>query len=306
MISKRTANYSPKLMAVYMLAALLGLLVLGGSAFGQESALPVRYNATTLQGDGAVCPPTDQRDAARANISEDIRSLIRISVLPVIQGNQGYGACGCGGPGWTRIAYLDMTDPTQQCPQNWNLITTPKRTCGRSTSGCSSAIFSNNGGLQYSQVCGQIVSYQYGHPDGFNTRSIDTTYVDGVSLTHGSPREHIWSFAAARDEGYILTECPCTSTTAAPHAPSFVGYDYFCESGAPAGTAISNTFFTDNPLWDGDSCVPTSTCCSFNDPPWFCKQLPQTTTDDLEVRICASVAPSGEDTPIELMEIYVK
>ena len=31
--------------------------------------------------------------------------------------------------------------------------------------------------------------------------TIDSNYVDGVSLTHGSnPRQHIWTFAAALDE----------------------------------------------------------------------------------------------------------
>ena len=275
----------------------------------------MRYNATTLQGDGQVCPPTDQRDAARANISEDIRSLINTSVLPAIQG---YGACGCGGPGWTRFAYLDMTDPTQQCPQNWNLITTPKRTCGRSrvtTISCDSAIFSNNGGLEYSQVCGRIVSYQYGNTDAFDTLTsdIDNHYVEGVSLTHGSPREHIWSFAAARDETQTSNQvCPCTNInnpTTNFNIPSFVGDDYFCETGAPTGTVVpfSNpTFYPDDPLWDGDGCGPTSTCCGFNNPPWFCKQLPQLTTDDLEARLCAYTTLTSEDTPIELIEIYVK
>ncbi len=46
----------------------------------------------------------------------------------------------------------------------------------------------------------------------FNGGLINSTYVDGVSLTHGSPREHIWTFASALDEcvsegpGY---NCPC-------------------------------------------------------------------------------------------------
>ena len=33
---------------------------------------------------------------------------------------------------------------------------------------------------------------------GFRTleHTIDQAYVDGLSVTHGSPRQHIWSFAA--------------------------------------------------------------------------------------------------------------
>ena len=39
--------------------------------------------------------------------------------------------------------------------------------------------------------------------------TIDSSYVDGVSLTHGqTPRKHIWTFAAAHDEiraNYVVT-----------------------------------------------------------------------------------------------------
>ena len=288
-------------MAVYTLAVLLGLLVLGESSIGDE-----KYDATTLQGDGQVCPPTDQRDAARANISEDIRSLINTSVLPAMQG---YGACNCGRPGWTRMAYLDMTDPTQQCPQNWRLNGAPKRTCGRTSSQCNSAIFSNNGSLQYSQVCGRIISYQYGQANAFFAllNNIESRYVDGVSLTHGSPREHIWTFAAALDESVTNRACPCSNINynGDHRLPFFVGVDYHCETGVPPeSTFTAYTFYPDDPLWDGEGCGPTSTCCTFNNPPWFCKELPQLTTDDLEVRICGG--NSDQDTPIELIEIYVK
>ena len=61
----------------------------------------------------------------------------------------------------------------------------------------------------------------------------------------------------------------------------------------------------DDPLWDGQGCGPTSTCCTFNNPPWFCKQLPQSTNTDLEVRLCGASAYLG-NTAIELIELYVK
>ena len=49
--------------------------------------------------------------------------------------------CGCNGTGgWMRVANLDMTDTSQQCPDGLRLITSPKRTCGRVTpiEGCNS------------------------------------------------------------------------------------------------------------------------------------------------------------------------
>ncbi len=43
---------------------------------------------------------------------------------------------------------------------------------------------------------------------------------------------------------------------------------------------------SDDPLWDGAGCGPTSSCCQLNNPPWFCVSFPEPTTDDLELRIC--------------------
>ena len=63
---------------------------------------------------------------------------------------------------------------------------------------------------------------------------------------------------------------------------------------------------TDDPLWDGQECWGTSTCCGFNNPPWFCKQLPQPTTDDIELRICGDDDISNKDTPIEIVEMYIR
>ena len=63
--------------------------------------------------------------------------------------------------------------------------------------------------------------------------------------------------------------------------------------------------YGDDPLWDGAGCGPNSDCCDFNDPPWFRKQLPSTTTDNIEMRLCRAGAPD-EDTPVEIIEIYVQ
>ena len=66
--------------------------------------------------------------------------------------------------------------------------------------------------------------------------------------------------------------------------------------------------YSDDPLWDGQDCGgDEGTCCDPPNLPWFCKELPETTTDDLEVRLCA-VQHSGidEDIPIELLELYIQ
>ncbi|XP_064387384.1 uncharacterized protein LOC135335766 [Halichondria panicea] len=228
-------------------------------------------------------------------------------------------SCSCNtAGGWMRVANLDMTDPNQNCPEGLQLATRtepPLRTCGRVEGpvGCVSATYSTYG-VKYSKVCGRIIAYQNSTPDAFHSYfsnralSIDYVYVDGVSLTHGqSPRQHIWTFAGALDETRSnMHRCPCTrpDLNYTGVVPPFIGQDYFCETGSRE--VFSFIFYPDDPLWDGQGCGGTSTCCEFNNPPWFCKQLPQPTTDDIELRICGNVGIGNEDTPIELVEIYVR
>ena len=231
--------------------------------------------------------------------------------------------CGCNSSGgWTRVAFLNMTDPSQQCPSAWALKTRssePRRVCGRDSSGasCKSVTYSTFS-MNYSHVCGRVIGYQSGVPDAFAdlSQTIEGYYVDGVSLTHGPPgsRQHIWTFAAGIVENnpssYPQWSCPCADRAQAlPLVPSFVGNDYFCESGNPASTYTFTIFAANDPLWDGQGCGAAS-CCELSyppgvTPPWFCKQLPQATTDDIEVRLCGDERIGNEDTPVELIEIYV-
>ena len=87
---------------------------------------------------------------------------------------------------------------------------------------------------------------------------------------------------------------------------SHVGNDYFCESGNP-GPGVLAQLLTSDPLWDGQGCA-TPLCCELSFPPGaprFCKQLPLATTDDIEVRICRDEFTT-EDTPLELVELYIR
>ena len=95
-------------------------------------------------------------------ITEDIFQQVESFVLSQYN-------CPCGGPGqWTRIAHLDMSDPSQQCPSIWSLITTPVRGCGRSgRRACDSVTFPSTG-QSYSHVCGRVTAYQSGRPNAFN------------------------------------------------------------------------------------------------------------------------------------------
>ena len=223
----------------------------------------------------------------------------------------------CGGTGgWRTAVYLDMTDPNTNCPSGWNMTGYSKRTCGRATSSrfsCDSVFFPVSGG-PYSQVCGRIRAYQYGGPDAFVgydrgvQTTIDSAYVCGVAVMYGSPRQHIWTFASGAwesDTRHLYWNCPC-DTTGVISIPPFVGEDYFCESGYVYGSGIAIAFHSNDILWDGRDCHSTSTCCSLHNPPYFTKTFNQTTTDDLELRMCFRESPSLANIAVELVELYVK
>ena len=284
----------------------------------QNSALPAAVSPAVVHGtESGVCPSAEVIDALKNATKQEIRELLQTLVNPAL--NRNGPPCSCGGPGeWTRIAFLNMTDLTQQCPTNWRLTTSPVRACGRSSSSCDSAFFSSNG-HSYSHVCGRLVGYQQGSTDAFEpsiiaSPGLEGAYIDGISLTHGGAgsRQHIWSFVSAlyeTDPNYSPSyNCPCTNSNVNwPHqVPSFIGNNYFCDTGSTGPGFSYTTVYPGDPLWDGQGCGPTNTCCEFNNPPWFCTTLPQPTSDDIELRICAnSVATNNEDTLVNLIDINI-
>ena len=190
-----------------------------------------------------------------------------------------------------------------------------KRLCGMASAqaGCSSTTFAIHG-IEYSCVCGKITAYQYGSPDSFKNlhrseTTINDNYVDGISLTYGNPHAHIWTFAGAPDECSAAApySCPCTNihhSGSAARSPSFVGTDYFCDTATTEHW--QQKLYADDPLWDGAGCGPANTCCSLNNPPWFLKQLPSTTTGNIEMRICHNEASVNEDVLIETIELLIQ
>ena len=223
----------------------------------------------------------------------------------------------CGTPGWRRLAFINMTNTSYNCPTGLNLTSYSKRTCGLPstlTGGCISTMFTVHG-TQYRQVCGRIRGYQFGataafHGYSYYNRGIDIHYVDGVSLTHGRPgmRQHIWTFAAGINE-YAAhlrqATCPC-DTLDYSTVPPFVANDYFCESAETSRWTYQYMFYPNDVLWDGRDCSGASMCCQLNNPPWFTKVLPNSTTDDIEMRVCSDGSRVTDDIPIELIELYIK
>ena len=229
-------------------------------------------------GQGA-CSSSDTLEAIYNSINEEILQLFQDAP--------------CGGLGWRQVVSLDLRDPSQQCPSPWIETDTPVRSCRLNSGSCAGVSFPVSG--TYNRVCGQVIGDGVGTSEAFleslQVSSIDGAYLDGIAVTHGTPRQHIWSFGSHGNSDF---PCPCDNTNRfmSPLPPSFVGDNYFCDS-------ISN-----GALWDGRDC--TTACCTFNSPPWFTVTLPTTTSDDIEVRICSDEGVANESTLLRLLQLYVK
>ena len=121
-----------------------------------------------------MCPSDETLQAALGDLQQDIRMALE----NILQAEAIRNRCGPGQ--WHRAAYINMTNPQQQCPSGWTEFTTSGiRACGRSTS-CLGTMFAT--GRQYSKVCGRVTAYQQSSPDAFHANfgsAIDDT-IDGA------------------------------------------------------------------------------------------------------------------------------
>ena len=264
-------------------------------------------NPITIEGGVAgTCPSQEKRDAAIQSITLQIQA--RTLVLNPE----------CGPGLWHRVAYLNMSDPSQQCPLGsaWmEYNSSGVRACIRPPfsmdSNCSATLYATS--RQYNRVCGRVIGYQIGSTDAFGYGTIsqlDSPYVYGVSITHGTPRNHIWTYAAGVSEGnysYQQDNCPCSNSSHPNniYPPSFVGDNYYCESGNPTDTFSWSNLYGGDRLWDGEQCE--GECCSGGkSPPWFSVELSNPITDDIEVRICSGEEDNRDEAIVQLLELYVQ
>ena len=216
-------------MQAFSLIAILHLIAAGNSVLS-----PNVYYST---GPDAQCQAQQTLNSIEQSVFESLSTLVNLPPPCSI------------GP-WTRVAYLNMYDPLEQCPPSWRLYSANGvRACGRqvttsTTGGCNSHTYTVRQGLQYQKVCGRIIGYQIGSTNVFENQqlTIDESYVDGVSVTYGYPRKHIWTFAAGISETIVnlvsaqTLSCPCALVGTGiqmQQPPAFVDDNYFCESGNP-------------------------------------------------------------------------
>ena len=148
------------------------------------------YPAQVLQGEGSqTCPSEEQQERVRNEVDNDTERLLQESVVPLLW----LQAFSCGGStGWRRVAYLNMSDPPQQCPPVWREYTNPHRVCGRrstSSSGGCGGLNYTTGSEQYDQVCGRVIGYQLGNTDSFLSSIVGqlTLTMSMASVSHVAP-----------------------------------------------------------------------------------------------------------------------
>ena len=165
----------------------------------------------------------------------------------------------CGEGIWHRIAFLNMSNPSQTCPNPQMLYSNSTygvRACGRphnNSSSCSPRYYYPN--RPFNRVCGRVIGYQIASPDGFidATQNITQNYMDGVGICiykNSFQRTHIWSYVG----GYNEHVCPCSNYYRLT-VHSFVGSNYYCESAFNTGISWrDNELYASDPLWDGNQC----------------------------------------------------
>ena len=215
------------------------------------------------------------------------------------------------------MAHVNMSQSDATCPQGLTQRTLSGLTlCGRNNTksgGCQSTVFSTLG-LNYSQVCGQLRGYQFGAPDGFYpyyvnpSFTIDNLYVDGVSITYGSaPRKHIWTYANGQGSHIVPMKL---IALAIMQVVTF----HLILLAVTTTVRLVLMAFTHVVIYGLIHCGTGSNvlvrrlpaACAHPNMPWFNKTLSETTTEDIELRVCAHKSIKSEDTPLQVIELFVQ
>lgn len=134
----------------------------------------------------------------------------------------------------------------------------------------------------------------------FKTETINQTYVDGISITHGIPRRHIFTYAATLWWG----SCPCRDGRP---GPAFVGNSSYCGDQVLAPEEDwKEKWYTNNILWQAATgCIDFECVNDFR--PWFSVETTNgVTSDPVEIRSCQDQHYPDEAIGIAHLEIYVR
>ena len=216
----------------------------------------------------------------------------------------------CGGGVWMMIGEISMNRRFSQCPGALQRVyISNRRYCYRRSSPCSTVSF-DSFGKNYTEVCGYVRAYQYGHPDAFSSNNPSIGfYGEGISVTHGSSKNHLWSYIIgsqypSRSYYSGSGSCPCSNYGSKPSPPSQVGTNYYCDSGT---TSSSSSTLYGTALWSrSGTCQSYSTCCNNPDQPWFKASTSTRTTDNVDLNWCASSSVGSEEAATTDVFLYIK
>ena len=190
------------------------------------------------------------------------------------------------------------------CPSPLQLKTFgSNRLCEKNSGGSCASVTISVDGQSYTQVRGKVAAYAYKSPDAFRRSGagsdIDDPYVDGISITYGSPRNHIWTYTAAHSTSSAYT-CPEIGDDITKQ-PAFVGQNYICVVASKLVARGSDNLY-DVPIFTTlGNCVGD---CP--DDLTFCVTLDEPTSDDLELRICTDQGKTDEDIFLKSYDFYIQ
>ena len=94
------------------------------------------------------------------------------------------------------------------------------------------------------------------------------------------------------------------------HTSVFLGSEYYCESWhVPIYKGLPSDYklYPDSSLCGGQQCGGNEgPYCTNPNMPWFMTTLNETTTEDIELRMCGSEHSWDEDTPLEVIDLYIR
>ena len=163
-------------------------------------------------------PETGNEDGYYPIINDQLQWTF-CNMTDIADGN----VCAGFGGNWRRIALINIS-AGDDCPTAWNKSSYNGVSFCRFPNehgGCFGALFPTNG-VSYQHFCGRARAYRKGSPDGFNSQfSFNSVYVEGLSITHGNPRQHIWTYAADSLE-YSCCNCHCSVGGQSKPVPSYM------------------------------------------------------------------------------------
>ncbi|MCC7075146.1 MAG: hypothetical protein IT383_27785 [Deltaproteobacteria bacterium] len=137
--------------------------------------------------------------------------------------------------------------------------------------------------------------------------SADARYVDGIALTIGAPRRHVFAFVQGLGDafgpGLLGSECPCSG---GPQAPSFVASAYVCEEPRLSVDGTGRFYDNSDVLFDGLDVDEVSCQGSIESAPDFQASVGAATIEDLQLHVMMSQGPGDEDLAIISADLWIR